>query len=133
MGESLPPGRRQRRRHTPICGDTPQRKTRAIGSTARISSTAVSCYPEAAPTPCANASRNRDNKRSVHMSTNPNPPNIDQRLEALTQSVELIAKMQLKTEKELRRLGRLVRTIILDHEARLLTLEGREPDDEEDD
>jgi len=56
--------------------------------------------------------------------------NIDERLEALTQSVELIAQMQVKTEKEIRRLGRYVRIIVLDHEARLLALEG---DDEEGD
>lgn len=65
-------------------------------------------------------------------SNNPPTPNLEQRLEALAQSVELIAKMQLKTEKEIRRLGRLVRVIILDHEARLLTLEGHEPDDDDD-
>jgi hypothetical protein len=50
---------------------------------------------------------------------------IDGRLEALTHSVELIAQMQLKTEemqlktqKEIRRLGRFVRLIVMDHEAR---------------
>jgi hypothetical protein len=60
---------------------------------------------------------------------------IDERLDALAQSVELIASMQLQTEKEqiktgkqIRSLGRLVRLIVLDHEARLLALEG---DDEE--
>jgi hypothetical protein len=31
--------------------------------------------------------------------------------------------MQLKTEKEIRELGRYVRAIVLDHEARLLVLE----------
>jgi hypothetical protein len=51
-------------------------------------------------------------------------------LEALTHSVELLAQMQIKTEKEIRRLGRFVRTIVLDHEARLLTLEGESEDDE---
>jgi hypothetical protein len=49
--------------------------------------------------------------------------NIDERLEALTHSVELIAQMQIKTEKEIRTLGRFVRTIVLDHESRLLALE----------
>ena len=48
---------------------------------------------------------------------------IDERLESLTQSVELIAQMQIKTEKEIRTLGRFVRTIVLDHESRLLALE----------
>ena len=48
---------------------------------------------------------------------------LTQRLEGLTQSVELIAQMQIKTEKEIRTLGRFVRTIVLDHESRLLALE----------
>jgi len=56
---------------------------------------------------------------------------IDERLEALTHSVELLAQMQIKTEKEIRRLGRYVRMIVLDHEARLLALEGDEGDDAE--
>jgi hypothetical protein len=43
------------------------------------------------------------------------PKTIDERLEALTHSVELVASMQIKTEKEIRRLGRLVRTIIHDY------------------
>ena len=60
----------------------------------------------------------------------PTPPNIDQRLETLTHSLELIAKMQLQTEKELRRLGRYIRIIVTDREARLLALEGSEDDDE---
>ncbi len=56
---------------------------------------------------------------------------IDERLEALVgrhealaQSVELIAAMQQKTEKQIRSLARLVRVIVLDHEARLTDLEG---------
>jgi hypothetical protein len=71
---------------------------------------------------------------------------IDERLEALVgrhealaQSVELIAGMQLKVEKEqlktgrqLRSLGRLVRAIVLDHEARLTTLEAGEEDEDDD-
>jgi len=48
---------------------------------------------------------------------------IDDRLEALTHSVELIAQMQIKTEEEIRKLGRYVRVIVLDHEARLLAVE----------
>ena len=57
---------------------------------------------------------------------------IAQRHEALAQSVELLAKMQIKTEAEIRRFGRFVRTIVLDHEARLLTLEGKDEDADED-
>lgn len=52
--------------------------------------------------------------------------NIDERLEALTQSVELIASLQQDVEKEqkkttveVRKLARLVRVIVLDHESRL--------------
>ena len=63
---------------------------------------------------------------------------IDERLEALTHSVELIAQMQikseesqLKTEKEIRKLGRFVRAIVLDHEARLLALEKNDEDIDE--
>lgn len=55
---------------------------------------------------------------------------IEERLEALTHSVELIAQMQIKTEKEIRRLGKYVRMIVLDHEARLIALEGNEEEDE---
>jgi hypothetical protein len=55
---------------------------------------------------------------------------IDERLVALTQSVELIAQMQLKTEKEIRTLGRFVRTIVLDHESRLLALENSGEDND---
>lgn len=61
--------------------------------------------------------------------------NIDERLEALTQSVELIVSLQQdverqqkKTTVEVRKLARLVRVIVLDHESRLSALEG---DDEE--
>jgi hypothetical protein len=57
------------------------------------------------------------------------PVTIDERLEALTHSVELIASMQLKTEKEIERLARYARTIVVDHEQRSAALEG---DDEED-
>ena len=70
------------------------------------------------------------------MSTNPEPtPNIDQRLEALTHSVELIASMQKQTEKEIRRLGKYIRSVaqlVLDHEARIRTIEGNESDADED-
>jgi hypothetical protein len=61
---------------------------------------------------------------------------IDERLEALTQSVELIASLQQDVEREqkkttieVRKLARLVRVIVLDHESRLVALEG---DDDED-
>ena len=53
-----------------------------------------------------------------------------ERHEALTQSVELVAAMQLKTENEIRRLGRFVRVIVMDHEARLLNPEGDEKDED---
>lgn len=54
---------------------------------------------------------------------------IDERLEALAQTVELMAGMQLKTEKELRRLSRVVRIIVIDHESRLLALEDGESEE----
>jgi hypothetical protein len=43
----------------------------------------------------------------------------------------MLVLSQRKTDREIRRLGRLVRTIIVDRESRLLDLEGRE-DDEDD-
>jgi|GraSoiStandDraft_50_1057286.scaffolds.fasta_scaffold60724_3 hypothetical protein len=64
---------------------------------------------------------------------------IDERLEALTHSVELIAQMKQTTEKQLRRLSREVRRFMrtaqlipLDHETRLRQIEGdeEEPDNE---
>jgi hypothetical protein len=48
-----------------------------------------------------------------------------------THSVKLLAKMQMKTEKEIRKLGRYIRVIVLDREARLLALEGDADDEEE--
>ena len=51
---------------------------------------------------------------------------IDERLEALTQALESVAQMQLKTEKEIHTLGRYIRAIVLDHEARLLVMEGED-------
>jgi hypothetical protein len=46
---------------------------------------------------------------------------LDERLQALTHSVELIAQtqlkteeMQIKTQKEIRRLGRFIRLIVMD-------------------
>jgi hypothetical protein len=55
---------------------------------------------------------------------------IDERLEALTRNVELIAQMQLKTEKELRRFMRFVRFVLMDHETRVSALEPDEEDGE---
>jgi hypothetical protein len=56
-----------------------------------------------------------------------------ERREALTQSVELIASMQQdvereskKTTQEIRKLARLVRVIVLDHESRPVALEGED-------
>ena len=67
---------------------------------------------------------------------------IDERLEALTHSVELLAEMQKATEKELRRtdkqlrrLGNYIHTVaqvVLDHEGRLRGLEGDNEDQESD-
>jgi hypothetical protein len=72
------------------------------------------------------------------MDENGSKRTIDERLDALAQSVELIAGMQLKVEKEqlktgrqLRSLGRLVRLIVIDHESRLLALEGKEDEDDD--
>jgi len=56
-------------------------------------------------------------------------PTIDQRLEAIAQSVELLAGMQIKTEKSINRLGRYIRVIVRDHEERLAALEGDEDDE----
>lgn len=65
---------------------------------------------------------------------------IDERLQALAESTELIARMHQKTEKELRRLThetrRFMRTaqlIFLNHETRLGNLEGIDDEDDEDD
>ena len=62
---------------------------------------------------------------------------VDERLEALTHSVELIAQMQMKTEeaqiktqKEIQKLGRYIRVIVLDHEAPLLALEKNDGDND---
>ena len=51
-------------------------------------------------------------------------PTIEQRLEAVVHTLELVSAMQLKTEKEIKRLGRFLRVMAVDHEARLLALEG---------
>ncbi|MBV9611685.1 MAG: hypothetical protein JO091_04400 [Acidobacteriaceae bacterium] len=66
------------------------------------------------------------------MSTNnPNPPNIDQRIEALTHSVELLSQMHQDNEKRYNRMfeqlvtmnERLVR-IVEDHDERIRRLES---------
>ena len=59
--------------------------------------------------------------------TNPTP-SIDDRLEAIVHTLELVAGMQLKTERQIKLLGRYVRTIAHDHEARLQALEDDEDD-----
>jgi hypothetical protein len=48
---------------------------------------------------------------------------IDERLEAITQSVELLARMQIKTEAELDKLSKFVRLIGADHNKRITKLE----------
>jgi hypothetical protein len=67
---------------------------------------------------------------------------IDERLEklverheALTQTVEHLAREQQITERQIRRLGRYMRSMalmVLDHEARLRSIEGDENGDRED-
>ena len=77
---------------------------------------------------------------------------IDQRIDALTQSVELLASMhkdsevhiaewheenkqRIKaTDKQIKNLGGYIRTVahrVFDHEARLRGLEGEEPEEKE--
>lgn len=61
--------------------------------------------------------------------------NIDERLEALTQSVELLGQIQKDTDKQVRQLGKYIRAVagmVLDHEARLRPLEGKDNSSEED-
>ena len=67
--------------------------------------------------------------------------NIDERLDALTHSVELLAAMRKDnekrmdaTDKQIKRLGKYIHTIaglVLDHDARLRALEGDEGDEEQ--
>ncbi|HTV56157.1 MAG TPA: hypothetical protein VMI06_14735 [Terriglobia bacterium] len=61
---------------------------------------------------------------------------IDERLEALAHSVELLAEYhrgietaQRQTQKEIRRLARFARAILADRETRLLKLEAEEDED----
>ena len=77
--------------------------------------------------------------------------NIDERIEALTQTVELLASLHkdneekfekrmaamdertAATDKQIKRLGKYIHTVaglVLDHDARLRTLEGDEGDEE---
>lgn len=59
------------------------------------------------------------------------PRTIDERLEALTHSVELLATMQQTNEKHITRLGKYIRAVsqlVLDHEARLRLLEDNNDD-----
>ena len=56
---------------------------------------------------------------------------LDERLEALTHSVELLAGMQAKTEKQISRLGKYIRLIVMDHETRRLAIEGKEEEEDE--
>jgi hypothetical protein len=60
--------------------------------------------------------------------------NIDERLEALTHSVELLATMHKETDREMKRLGKYVRSvmqIVLDHGTRLRSVEGIDETDDE--
>ena len=59
-------------------------------------------------------------------------PTIDDRLEALvgrhealTQTVELLARMQLTTEREIQKWERLARMVATSHNKRITKLEGR--------
>jgi len=60
--------------------------------------------------------------------------NLDERLEALTHSVELLAETHKDTEKQVKRLGKYIRSVsqlVLDHETRLRSLEGNDEAEEE--
>jgi hypothetical protein len=59
---------------------------------------------------------------------------IDQRLEALTHSMELLASLHKDTEKQMKRLGKYIRSVsqmVLDHETRLRAVEGNEDEADE--
>jgi hypothetical protein len=58
---------------------------------------------------------------------------IDQRLEALAHSIELLAPLHKDNEKQMKQLGKYIRSVsqmVLDHETRLRAVEGN--DDEAD-
>jgi hypothetical protein len=60
--------------------------------------------------------------------------NLDERLEALTHSVELLAALHKDNEKQIKRLGKYIRSVsqlVLDHETRLRSLEGDDEPEEE--
>jgi hypothetical protein len=78
--------------------------------------------------------------------------NLDERIEALVQSVELLASMHkdnekryeeqlvkaeermAKTDQQIKRLGKYIHTVaglVLDHDARLRTLEGEDSEADE--
>jgi hypothetical protein len=62
--------------------------------------------------------------------------NIDERLEALTHSVELLAGMHKDSDKQIKRLGKYIRTVsqlVLDHETRLRAIESGEDDEDDKD
>ena len=59
---------------------------------------------------------------------------IDERLETLTHSVELLAAMQQTMERQIKRLGKYIHSVgvmVLDHEARIPALEGDAEDNDE--
>ena len=60
--------------------------------------------------------------------------NIDERLQALTRSVELPPAMHKETDKEVKRLGKYLRSvmqIVLDHETILRRVEGIDETEDE--
>ena len=57
---------------------------------------------------------------------------LTEKHQALAKTVELVQASQQKTEKELRRLARFARAVLMDHEDRLADLEGNEEDKEGD-
>lgn len=52
-------------------------------------------------------------------------PTIDQRLEAIVETLELVAQMQLQTDKKLDRLAAFTLTNFVGHNKRLKRLEAR--------
>lgn len=58
------------------------------------------------------------------------PRTIDDRLDSLTQSVKALVALHRKTERELRKLAILSRSIMFDHELRVRDLEGDDLEEE---
>jgi hypothetical protein len=56
---------------------------------------------------------------------------LDERLGAIAESLELLILSQRKTDRLVSRLGRYIRAVLMDHEGRLLELEGEDDDQEE--